>query len=129
MTTPPPTPATPVGPYSPIRRVGELYFISGVIPLVPGTKTAAADIDTQTRQAFANLTAVLADAGLSLDTIVKTTVFLTDMADFAAMNAIYVEHFAQPRPARSCVGVSELPRVATVPLKIEIEAIATKPLE
>jgi 2-iminobutanoate/2-iminopropanoate deaminase len=99
------------GPYSPIRQAGELYFVSGQIGVDPAIKSAAAN------------------AGLGLGDVVKTTVFLTDMGDFAAMNEVYLKHFTStPRPARSCVAVAELPRVADVPLKIEIEAIADQNL-
>jgi 2-iminobutanoate/2-iminopropanoate deaminase len=118
-------PDTPVGPYSPMRKAGGWYFVSGCIGLNPGTKTATAGVAAQTRQALANLTAVLEQAGLSLANIVKTTIFLTDMDDFVTVNEIYAAHFARPFPARSTVAVAELPRVANVPLKIEIEAIAT----
>jgi 2-iminobutanoate/2-iminopropanoate deaminase len=117
-------PTTAVGPYTPIRRSGDTYYISGVIGLHPATKTAASDITSQTTQVFENLKSVLQTQGLMLDDIVKTTVFLTNMGDFSAMNDVYVAQFTAPRPARSCVGVAELPRVANVPLVIELEAIA-----
>jgi 2-iminobutanoate/2-iminopropanoate deaminase len=117
------------GPYSPIRQAGELYFVSGQIGVDPAIKSAAADVTAQAEQALVNLEAVLANAGLGLGDVVKTTVFLTDMGDFAAMNEVYLKHFTStPRPARSCVAVAELPRVADVPLKIEIEAIADQNL-
>jgi 2-iminobutanoate/2-iminopropanoate deaminase len=114
------------GPYSPLRGAGSTYYISGQIGLNPAGKTAAADIAGQTRQALENLSAVLQTAGLKLDNVVKTTVFLTDMGEFAAMNDVYLEYFSEPRPARSSVEVAGLPRIANVPLKVEIEAIALK---
>jgi 2-iminobutanoate/2-iminopropanoate deaminase len=113
------------GPYSPIRQAGDLYFISGQIGVDPGIKTAPPTIEQQTAQAFTNLIQVLATANLTLANIVKTTVFLTDMSDFSAMNYEYLRHFDVPRPARTTVAVAELPRLGDeVPLYIEIEAIA-----
>jgi 2-iminobutanoate/2-iminopropanoate deaminase len=113
------------GPYSPIRQVGELFFISGQIG-VDADKKASDNIADQTNQALDNLGAVLESAGLTFDDVVKTTIFVTDMGDFAKVNEVYVARFADPRPARSTVGVAELPRVANVPLKVEIEVIAAK---
>jgi 2-iminobutanoate/2-iminopropanoate deaminase len=115
------------GPYSPIREAGGLAFVSGQVGIDPATKATAPGIESQTEQALLNLTALLKDAGLSLSDVIKTTVFLTDMGDFAAMNAVYLQHFSAPRPARSCVAVAELPRLADHPLKIEIEAVALRP--
>jgi 2-iminobutanoate/2-iminopropanoate deaminase len=113
------------GPYSPIRQVGDLYFISGQVGVDPDTKAAAAGIQAQTRQVLANLTRVLASAGLTPNHIVKTTIFLTNLDDFATVNDIYVDYFTEPRPARSCVGVAELPRVGGEnAIQIEIEAVA-----
>ncbi|MEK7152903.1 MAG: Rid family detoxifying hydrolase [Patescibacteria group bacterium] len=114
------------GPYSPVRKAGDLYFVSGQIGVDPATKTASADIAEQTHQVFANLKDVLTSVGLDLDRVVKTTIFLTDMADFAVVNEVYVGYFAEPRPARGTVAVKELPRVAgDIPIKIEIEAVAS----
>jgi 2-iminobutanoate/2-iminopropanoate deaminase len=113
------------GPYSPIRQVGDLYFISGQVGVDPDTKAAAAGIQAQMRQVLANLTRVLASAGLTPNHIVKTTIFLTNLDDFATVNDIYVDYFTEPRPARSCVGVAELPRVGGEnAIQIEIEAVA-----
>lgn len=113
------------GPYSPIRAAGGLYFVSGQVGVNPDTKSAPEGVIAQTKQALDNLRTVLASAGLAMDDIVKTTVFLTDMQDFVAMNEIYESYFATPRPARSTVGVKELPRVGgDVGLCVEIEAIA-----
>lgn len=118
---------TTYGPYTPVREAGNLLFVSGQIGVDPNTGQAAPDIEGQTRQALANLTAVLKAAGASLDDVVKTTVFLADMDDFAAMNAVYEQAFAAPRPARSTIGIGELPRVGgTSKLLVEIEAVAQK---
>lgn len=111
-----------VGPYSQgIRAKGELLFLSGQVPLDPATsKLVDGGIESQTRQCCANLAAVLASQGLSLENVVKTTVFITNMADFPKVNGIYKEYFPTPCPARSCVQVSALPLGA----QVEIEAIA-----
>ena len=110
-----------IGPYSQAVRAGELLFCSGQIPLDPATMNVVeGDIETQTRRVLQNLSAVLEAAGTSLGWVVKTTVFLQDMGEFARMNAVYGEFFIDNRPARSTVQVAALPRNA----KIEIEAIA-----
>lgn len=115
------------GPYTPIRQVGNLYFISGQIGIDPVTKIAPGTIKDQTAQALKNLQAVLASKGLELNHVVKTTVFLTDMRNFAAMNDVYESYFDAPRPARSAVAVVELPRVAgDMHLLVEIEAVAAR---
>jgi 2-iminobutanoate/2-iminopropanoate deaminase len=117
---------TVFGPYTPVRQVGDLYFVSGQVGVDMATKTASEDISEQTHQALSNLKDVLASVNLNLDNVVKTTLFVTDMADFAIVNEVYVSHFVEPRPARSTVAVKELPRVAgSTPIKIEIEAVAT----
>lgn len=114
------------GPYTPVRQAGDLYFVSGQVGVDPATKTASEDIAEQTQQALKNLKSMIEGAGLTLDHIVKTTIYLVDMADFAVVNDVYVNYFNEPRPARSTVGVRELPRVSgETPIKIEIEAIAT----
>jgi 2-iminobutanoate/2-iminopropanoate deaminase len=114
-------------PYSPIRQAGNLYFVSGQIGINPISKSAQPSVTDQTTQALTNLAQVLAGAGLTLRDVVKTTVFLTDMTDFAAMNDAYADHFETPRPARSTVAVKELPRLGgNTPLLVEIEAIATQ---
>lgn len=118
------------GPYSPVRQAGDYYFISGQVGVNPATKQAAAGIAEQTHQALTNLQAVLQPAGLSLEDVVKTTVFLTNMEHFTEVNSVYVEHFTSvPRPARSCVGVAKLPNVAHNELLVEIEAVAYKQKE
>lgn len=112
-----------LGPYSQSVMTGNLLFLSGQIPLDGATgKLVEGDIAAQTAQSLKNLAAVLAAAGLTLDSVVKTTVYLTDMKDFAEMNAEYAKHFAAPCPARTTVEVSALPLGA----RLEIEAIASK---
>jgi 2-iminobutanoate/2-iminopropanoate deaminase len=110
-----------IGPYSQAVRVGNLIFASGQIPIDPTTKEfVAGGIAEQTEQVLKNLTAVFAAAGVGMDKIVKTTVFLADMNDFTAMNEVYGRHFGQNPPARATVQAARLPRDA----KVEIEAIA-----
>jgi len=109
-----------VGPYAQALRAGGWVFCSGQLGLDPAGGPLPAETAAQARQALANLRAVLAAAGCGLESVVKTTVFLTDLADFAAVNAVYAEAFGAHRPARSCVQVSALPRGA----KVEIEAVA-----
>ncbi len=110
-----------IGPYSQAIRAGNLIFVSGQLPINPATNEMITDdIGAMTRQIFANIAAILHEAGSSLDRIVKTTVFLADLNDFAAMNAAYAEHFSDAPPARSTVQVARLPRDA----RIEIEVIA-----
>jgi 2-iminobutanoate/2-iminopropanoate deaminase len=111
-----------IGPYSQAISIGDLIFCSGQIPLTPQGKIVEGDISAQTRQVLTNLEAVLAAAGSSLAQVVKTTVFMADMADFAAMNQVYSEFFSSAPPARSTVQVSRLPRDA----RVEIEVIAVK---
>jgi len=110
-----------IGPYSQAVMAGDLMFISGQIPLVPGTSDfAGEDIIAQTRQALSNLKAILKAAGLSMSHVVKTSVFLADLKDFAAMNAVYEEFFPEDPPARAALQVARLPMDALV----EIEAVA-----
>ncbi len=111
-----------VGPYSQAIRSGNLIFLSGQIPLDPKTgQLVEGDIKVQTAQCLKNLEAVLKAAGLGLNNIVKTTVFLTDLQNFAQVNETYGQFFAQSPPARSCVEVSALPKNAL----LEIEAVAS----
>lgn len=113
-----------IGPYSQAISAGGLLFASGQIPLVPSTgELLRGDIQEQTHQVLRNLAAVLEASGASLATVVKTTVFLADMGEFAAMNEIYAEHFGEHRPARSTVQAGGLPRNVSV----EIDAIALVP--
>ena len=112
-----------VGPYSQAIDCGDFVFCSGQIPLVPETGLLVeGGIEEQTRQIFANIKAVLAAVGLDYTNIVKTTVFMTDLSQFTAFNAIYGEYFPQDPPARSCVEVSALPKGAIV----ECEVIAKR---
>ena len=109
-----------IGPYSQAIKVGKLIFTSGQIPIDPKTGNIdASDIEAQTEQVCKNLTAVLEAAGSSPNSVVKTTCYLSDMADFAAFNAIYAKHFPSC-PARSCVAVKALPKGSLV----EVEVIA-----
>ena len=109
-----------IGPYSQGMRAGGLVFTAGQVGSEPSTGVLADGVAAQADRALRNLSAVLDAAGMSLDRVVKTTVFLTDMADFAAMNEVYARHFSAPYPARSTVAVRALPKGAAV----EIEAIA-----
>lgn len=113
-----------IGPYSQAIQAGNLLFTSGQLPIVPETgNIEAQDIKGQTRQSLLNVEAILREAGLSLANVVKTTVFMTDMADFADMNAVYSEFFTGTCPARSAVAVRTLPKNALV----EIEVVAALP--
>jgi len=107
-------------PYSQAIRTGDYVFVSGQIGLKPDHGELTGSIEEQTEQVFANLGAILAEAGTGLDQLVKTTVFLADFDDFAAMNEVYARHVGDSPPARSTVEVSALPSGA----KVEIEAIA-----
>src|SRR4029450_666632 len=110
-----------IGPYSQAVRAGTHVFCSGQIPIDPATGLIIdGDISVQTRQVLTNLSQVLAAAGASLDQVVKTTVYLADMDDFAAMNAVYGTFFSSPAPARSTVRSARLPRDA----RVEIDVIA-----
>lgn len=111
-----------IGPYSQAIDTGSFVFASGQIPLNPADGQVHGDIKAQTQQAINNVTAVLAEAGLTLDNVVKTTVFLADMNDFQAMNEVYGQCFSAPYPARSAVAVRELPKKVLV----EIEVIAVR---
>lgn len=110
-----------LGPYSQALKAGGFIYCSGQIPINPATNTIeAVTIEDQTRQAITNLKNVLEKAGSSLAKVVKTTVFIKDMNDFAALNAVYAEMFGATKPARSCVEVARLPK----DVKVEIECIA-----
>ncbi len=111
-----------IGPYSPAVRAGQWLFLSGQVPFDPATgQLVDGDIAAQTRRVLQNIGTLLAAAGLSHDAVVRTTVFLADMGDFAAMNAAYAEFFTEPYPARSTVQAARLPRDA----RVEIDVIAT----
>lgn len=110
-----------IGPYSQAIQVGNLLYTSGQIPIDPDTGSiVAGGIKEQTRQSLLNVRAILLEAGLTMGNVVKTTVFLADMNDFAEMNAVYEEFFCEPFPARSAVAVKALPKGALV----EIEVVA-----
>ena len=109
-----------IGPYSQAISTGSLLFVSGQIPVNPETGEIPEGISAQAAQSLKNLSAILEAAGLSTANVVKTTVFLADMADFAVMNAEYAKAFDEPFPARSAVAVRDLPKGVLV----EIEAIA-----
>lgn len=110
-----------VGPYSQAVKIGELVYTAGQIPLDPATgKVVEGDIQAQTEQALKNLQAVLKEAGSSLKNVVKTTVFLQNMGDFAAMNEVYGRYFDKKPPARSAVEVAALP----LGVQVEVEAVA-----
>jgi 2-iminobutanoate/2-iminopropanoate deaminase len=121
------TPNAPaaIGPYSQAVRFGNLLFLSGQIPLTPEGEIVSGGIEEQTRQVLRNLEAVLAAAGATLRDVVKTTVFLKDMNDFAAFNQVYASFFGDHRPARSTVQAAALPRGVLV----EIELIAAISVE
>ena len=110
-----------IGPYSQAIKVGNLVYTSGQIPINPATGNfVGGGIKEQTRQSLTNIKAILEETGLSMNNVVKTTVFLADMNDFADMNSVYAEFFAEPYPARSAVAVKTLPKGALV----EIEVVA-----
>jgi len=114
-----------VGPYSQAIRAGNMVYTAGQLALLPATGTLVeGDIAAQTEQVLHNLAAILEAAGGSLNQVVKTTVFLLDMADFAAMNGVYSRYFGDHRPARSTVAVAALPRPGA---RVEIEAVAVIP--
>jgi 2-iminobutanoate/2-iminopropanoate deaminase len=111
-----------IGPYSPAIRAGGLLFLSGQVALDPETGTfVEGDVAAETRRVMLNIGALLGAAGLSFASVVRTTVFLADMDDFAAMNAVYGSFFDEPYPARATVQVARLPRNA----RVEIDVIAT----
>ncbi len=113
-----------IGPYSPAIRAGNLLFISGQIPVDPSTGTlVTGDITAQTDQVMRNVGALLEAAGVGFEHVVRTTVFLTDLSEFAAMNTIYATFVIDPPPARATVQVARLPR----DVKVEIDAIAVIP--
>ena len=111
-----------IGPYSQAIRAGSLLFLSGQIPIDPATgQMVDGDIAQQTHRVFKNLEAILTAAGASFDNVVRTTVYLVDMSDFAAMNEVYGTYFSSPAPARATVQAARLPRDA----RVEIDLIAS----
>jgi len=112
---------TAIGPYSHAIRTGQLLFISGQVPIDPATGNLIdGDISAQTQRVMNNIDAVLKAGGLSFQHVVRTTIFLADISDFAAVNAVYGTFFSEPYPARATVQVSRLPKDA----RVEIDAIA-----
>jgi 2-iminobutanoate/2-iminopropanoate deaminase len=116
-----PTAAPAIGPYSPAVRVGNLLFVSGQIPLDPATgQLVEGDIRVQTSRVLDNLRELVVAGGADLSQVVRTTIFLADLADFATVNEIYATYFTPPYPARATVQVARLPR----DVRVEIDAIA-----
>ena len=111
-----------IGPYSQATISGQVVYTSGQIPLLPDGSLLEGDVEVQARQVLENLKAVLTAAGSGLERVLNTTVFLKDMDDFAAMNAVYTEYFSEPYPARSTVQVGRLPK----DVRVEIEAVAER---
>ena len=110
-----------IGPYSQAIQIGDLLFVSGQVPIDPSTGAIVeGDVKAQAQQSLNNLKAILNAAGTNMGAVVKTTVFLADMNDFAAMNEVYAQFFQEPFPARSAVQAARLPKYA----KVEVEAIA-----
>ena len=113
-----------IGPYSQAIRVGNIIFTSGQIPIDPATGAfVEGGIKEQTRQSLLNVKAILNEAGTTLDHVIKTTVFMADMNDFAEMNSVYSEFFNTPYPARSAVAVKTLPKGALVEIEVIAETI------
>ncbi len=110
----------PVGPYSQAVQAGSFLFLAGQIPLTPENQLLEGDLTAQARQVLNNLKAILEKAGVTMDHVVKTTIFLADLSDFDAVNKIYAEYFQEPYPARSTVQAAKLPKGA----RLEIDAIA-----
>ncbi len=111
-----------IGPYSQAVLVDDTLYVSGNIPVNPATGDVADGIVNQSKQVFENMKAVLNEAGMGFENVVKTTAFLTDLSNFATFNEIYASYFVAPYPARSCVEVSKLPKNVLV----EVECIAKK---
>ncbi|MEA4966286.1 MAG: RidA family protein [Oscillospiraceae bacterium] len=112
-----------VGPYSQAIDVGDFVFLSGQIPIDPTTGAIVeGGVPAQTRQIFSNIEAVLTAASLTLQNVVKTTVFMTDLGEFGTLNSVYAQYFPENPPARSCVEVSALPKGA----QVEVEVIAKR---
>ena len=111
-----------IGPYSQAVKIGDFFFTSGQIGIIPATGELAEGVEAQTEQAMRNLGAILKENGMDYANILKTTVFVADLNDFAKVNAVYASFFSADYPARSCVQVAALPKAALV----EIECIAAK---
>ena len=111
-----------IGPYSQALVSGNMVFVSGQIPVDPVSGSIAETIEEQTAQSLSNIRNTLAENGMTMSDVIKTTVFLSDLGDFAAMNEVYASHFEAPYPARSCVQVAAIPKGC----RVEIECIAVK---
>ena len=111
-----------IGPYSQGLEHGNMVFVSGQIPVDPATGEIAGTIEEQTARSLSNIKNILAENGMTMANVIKTSVFLADLGDFAAMNAVYAENFSEPFPARSCVQVAAIPKGC----RVEIECIAVK---
>ena len=110
-----------IGPYSQAVKAGNMLFVSGQVPFVPETmEVVEGDVKAQTAQSLKNVKAILAEAGLDFSHVVKSTVFIKDMNEFAAINEVYAQYFGENKPARACVEVARLPK----DVKVEIEVIA-----
>ena len=110
-----------IGPYSQAVKAGNMLFVSGQVPFVPETmEIVEGDVKAQTAQSLKNVQAILAEAGLDFSHVVKSTVFINDMNEFAQINEVYAEFFGENKPARACVEVARLPK----DVKVEIEVIA-----
>ena len=110
-----------IGPYSQAVKAGNLLFVSGQVPFVPETmEIVEGDVKAQTAQSLKNLQAILKEAGADFSNVVKTTVFIKDMNEFAQINEVYAEYFGENKPARACVEVARLPK----DVKVEIELVA-----
>ena len=110
-----------IGPYSQAVKAGNMLFVSGQVPFVPETmEIVEGDVKAQTAQSLKNVQAILAEAGLDFSHVVKSTVFIKDMNEFASINEVYAEYFGENKPARACVEVARLPK----DVKVEIEVIA-----
>ena len=111
-----------IGPYSQALDLGNLVFVSGQIPVDPATGVIADSVEEQAAQSLSNIRSILAEAGLSMVDVIKNTVFITNLNDFAKVNEVYASFFEKPYPARSCVEISAIPKGC----KLEIECIAAR---
>ena len=111
-----------IGPYSQALAIGNMMYLSGQIPVDPETGNIPETVEEQAAQSIENIKNILKENGMTISNVVKTTVFLSDINDFAAVNSVYGEHFQEPYPARSCVQVAAIPKGC----KVEIECIAVK---
>lgn len=115
------------GPYSPIKQAGNFYFVSGQVGVDPETNESGHTVEEQTAQALTNLETILTSHRLSMSDVVKTTIYVKNMSDFAKVNEVYAGHFEEPFPARATVGVQDLPHVGgEASVLVEIEAVAYK---